>query len=115
MSRIQDLKNKAMGLVYTAIRHGNLTRPDTCSLCDRPAKTISYQHRVGSFFSPQGVPVTKSTIVAHHWKGYEKEVALDVLWICNSCNRLLAGPEYHDGSLSLQELRQIVAESNQPK
>lgn len=108
---IQELKDKAMGKVYTAIKHGNLTRANSCSLCDRPARIISYLYPVAVHYPWQSQKqVTKSTIVAHHWKGYEGEAATDVLWICNQCNRLLAGPEYHDGSLNLEQLRQIAAE-----
>lgn len=111
MSWIQDLKNKAMGKVYTAIKQGKLTRPDSCSLCGSPSKTISYPY--GAHYHSGPIQVTKSNIVAHHWKGYEEEVATDVLWICHSCNLILSGPEYHDGSLSFSELRQIISDRKQ--
>lgn len=108
---LQDLKSKAMGKVNASIKRGKLTRPTSCSLCDSPAKTIVCTYLSTKYYPHETYEhVEKSNIVAHHWKGYEGENATDVIWICNRCNRILYGPEYHDGSFTIPELRQIIAD-----
>ena len=51
--------------VHRAIKAGILIRPDSCPVCGN----------------------SKMRIEAHHHKGYEKEFALDVLFLCTSCHR----------------------------
>ena len=53
-------------LVSKAIRKDDLIRPNTCSLCGHKSER---------------------PIEAHHWRGYEKEYALDIQWLCRTCHR----------------------------
>ncbi len=89
--------NCARKHVRIALKRGELTRPDRCELCNLSA--IAYAQHSGQ----------KTQIVAHHHQGYEPKHALDVWWICRSCNTLLA--HRHDGSLSQAEARELVLES----
>jgi len=54
----------ARNAVWAAIKKGRLVRPDSCSGCGRICR-------------PE----------AHHHRGYEKDVCLDVEWLCPKCHR----------------------------
>jgi len=86
--------------VSRAIESGLLIRPDTCQLCDKKPDA----HLTGK---GDKLKYT-SGIKAHHWKGYDGENALDVLFVCMSCNKILASPEYHTGSYTIEQLREII-------
>lgn len=84
---------KAQNAVSKAIREGVLVRPDTCELCGSIPGLAAH-----------------AQIVAHHWQGYEGDAAIDIMWICASCNVILRGPQYHNGTVSKEEARAIVLE-----
>jgi hypothetical protein len=64
---------KAHYAVRKAIMAGSLIRPKVCEACgDKPGNDIG----------------GKSKIVAHHHRGWKNP--LDVLWVCQRCNRRLA-------------------------
>lgn len=88
----RGMQGLAVRLLGQALGRKELSRPDTCELCGNiPNKE-----------NPQ-----KSLIVAHHWNGYDNP--LDIWWICRRCNNLLMGPEFHNGSVSKEEARAIIA------
>lgn len=89
---------KAQSAVSKAIREGVLVRPDTCELC-------------GSI----PLPAAHAQIVAHHWQGYEGDAAIDVLWICASCNVILRGQKYHNGSVTKEEAQSIIEANRKAK
>ena len=91
----EKAQSRANLLVNQAIAAGQLIRPNTCELCGK-------------------APVIKSNrqIMAHHWRGYEGDAILDVLWVCASCNSRLQGRKYHNGSVSKEEARVIVLSKN---
>lgn len=71
--------------IYAAVRKGLIPGPTNhCPLC--------------------GKDYELSNIVPHHWRGYD--YPLDVWWICCHCNLRLS--HRHDGSLTLEEARQVV-------
>lgn len=72
-------------LVQRAIEEGRLTRADSCEVCNRDV-----------------------SLVAHHWHGYSDEHATNVWWICHKCNTALRGTEYHNGSVTLEQAREVV-------
>lgn len=74
---------KAMAIFNQAIKTGEVERRSSCELCD-----------------------SKSRIVGHHWRGYD--YPLDVWQICDSCNGILRGRKYHNGSVSKEEARHVV-------
>lgn len=81
----RDIMRRAHSMVHSAVKSGELTRLDTCELCE----------------------ATDTQIVGHHWKGHEHH-PLNVLWICQPCNLRLPGEEFHNGSLSPEELKELV-------
>lgn len=94
-------QSKASTLVKQAITAGQLIRPDTCELC-------------GKITDPStGQP--NRQIVAHHYAGYEGDNALRTWWICQSCNCILQGRKYHNGSVSKEEARVIVLKRRSQK
>lgn len=73
-----------------AMKKGEVSRLDTCELCGRnPRKEKRYD------------------LVAHHWNGYDNP--LDIWWICSRCNNILMGPEFHNGSVSKEEAKVVIA------
>ena len=66
------------------VRQGRMVRASSCELCG----------------SGRGV------MVGHHWKGYG--YALNVWWICVTCNQLI---DVHDGSLTKEDARRLVSRS----
>lgn len=82
-------QSKATSLVSKAIAAGQLTRPKSCELCE--------SIRLSGL-----IPI----IVAHHWNGYDDP--LNVWWICRSCNGILGGRKYHNGSVSKEQARQVI-------
>ena len=65
----QTEKDKARSAVRRAVDRGTLTRPPHCEEC-------------GS--TPERAKDGRSTIHAHHHKGYEQP--LDVRWLCPACH-----------------------------
>jgi hypothetical protein len=64
-TRRRDLvKEKARAVYYHAIRTGKLVRPQSCEKCWSTGKKIH----------------------GHHYKGYQKENALEVQWLCPPCH-----------------------------
>lgn len=82
-----------------AVKNGELTRPDTCELCGNTPDLIKV-----NYYSE--TTTTRSQIVGHHWNGHKN--ALDIWWICQSCNHKLIGSHFHDGSISKEESRKYV-------
>ena len=74
----------AYRLVYRALQKGTLMRPAYCQLCGQCGR-----------------------ICAHHWRGYD--YPLDIWWICSRCNALL---DCHDGTLTLESARDLIASLN---
>lgn len=97
-------QTKAHALVSSAVRKGDLVRPDTCELCfDKPGS--SHGNSKGK------VKYQRPLIVAHHWAGYDQP--LNVWWICASCNLILQNK--HDGSLSKSQARGFVTEQKRKR
>lgn len=96
----QKLQCKATTLVNKAIAAGQLIRPDTCEICGEAPKRTPRQI--------QNPHWTRPGIVGHHWRGYEGDAILDLMWICVSCNSKLSGPCFHNGSISKEESRELV-------
>ena len=84
--------------VRQAIDKGILIRPDVCELCG--VNVVQRNEMLKRFGFEKKRPMT----FAHHFNGYDDP--LNIWWICPSCNSQLAGK--HDGTLSLEEARQIV-------
>jgi len=77
-------QSKASRMVTSAIKKGELARPEVCELCgSKPGYTVNHSFGLK-------VPL----IVGHHWNGYDDP--LNVWWICNRCNHSLGAR--HDGS-----------------
>lgn len=95
---------KAHRSVSIAIANGNLKRPDTCELCGRKPEPKKLRRF--------GVPTerTRSRICAHHWNGYENP--LDIWWVCHVCSNLMIGPKFHNGTLSKEEAKVIIADNS---
>jgi len=110
--RIERKQSKASTLVNQAIAAGQLIRPDTCELCGKTPGPAP-EHTKEIWWTERNQ--TNRRIVAHHWKGYEADAAMDVLWICASCNCLLRGRKYHNGSVSKEEARVIVLKRRSQK
>lgn len=55
---------RARRAVREAIVRGDLVRPSMCSKCGR-----------------------QRAVQAHHWRGYDPSVWLDVQWLCTTCHR----------------------------
>lgn len=93
------IRTKAITLVSQAIKAGLLVRPESCELCGRIPQSVT---------TKKGDKWYRPSIHAHHWRGYEGDAALDVWFICVSCNIVLQGLRYHSGSVSKEEARAIV-------
>lgn len=59
-------KRRARGMLYRAMRRGEITRPSECPICGE-----------------------ECTVQAHHHNGYDDEHALDVIWCCQKCHTKL--------------------------
>lgn len=105
-------QSKASTLVNQAIAAGQLIRPDTCELCSK-APGPSTDHPKEIWW--RQINRTNRRIMAHHWRGYEGDAALDVWFICASCNAMLQGRKYHNGSVSKEEARVIVLKRRSQK
>lgn len=92
------IRSRAMRVIYKYLKEGKIIRPDTCELCGAKPGVIKYEY--------EGLIVIRSKIFAHHWNGHEN--ALDVWWLCWTCNRRLPGPYYHSGQVAKAEARAIV-------
>ncbi len=80
-------KRRAYGMICRAIEKGDLVRPNRCELCNR--ERIPYPG-----------------IVGHHYNGYDDQNALNLWWVCRSCNSKLEG--IHDGSMTKEEARCFI-------
>ena len=66
----RDKHRLAWRAVHNAIRKGTLIRPSKCENC-------------GNEFPLKG----REKLTAHHWKGYEEEFYLDIVWLCVDCHK----------------------------
>lgn len=87
----QKQQQQAIDLVNKALKNQEITRGTSCALCDRHL----------------GEQVKR--IVAHHWQGYDHP--LSIWWLCNSCNSKLRGYRFHNGSISIDEARELIKSS----
>ncbi len=85
--------------VKKAITRGELERSDICELCGKSPDPIEVYGRDGEINY-------RHPIFAHHWNGHKN--ALDVWWICQTCNAQLRGDEFHCGQITKEEARQIL-------
>lgn len=90
---------KATETLGLAVGQGKLTRPETCELCGRTPKPVLVRLKSGK-------TIERPSIVGHHWQGYDQP--LNVLWVCHRCNARLAGPEFHNGSMTKEQSREYV-------
>ena len=91
--------SNAQRQIQKALKDGVLVRPDICELCgDIPDPIKMNDIKRGIYF--------RHPIYAHHWNGHNN--ALDVWWICHTCNARLRGDEYHSGLVVKSEARQII-------
>lgn len=95
-----DKQGKAITLVNKAVKDGLLVRPDACELCGEIPKGFAQ-------------PASKCLIHGHHWNGYGN--ALDVWWVCQSCNFKLAGEVFHCGIITKEQAKAIVAMSSEDR
>ena len=65
----RTFRNKARRAVRLALKRGTLVKPDRCEFSD----------------------CTRSVLQAHHWKGYDSENHLNVLWLCSKHHTLAEG------------------------
>lgn len=80
-------RSSAMKLVELAVKDGEMVRPEKCEVCTSKPADCKTQ-----------------SIVGHHHNGYDD--ALNVWFVCRSCNRFLA--HKHDGSLTKEEAKLYV-------
>jgi hypothetical protein len=85
--------------VHRTIDDSRLARAERCEICGRTEAEVfaDIEQRRGRASRRNHV------IQANHWRGYEYRNALDIWWICTSCNGMLWG--HHDGSLTLDAAR----------
>ena len=75
----------ARSAISNALRDERLVRPHHCQICGRVAK-----------------------LHAHHYHGWQKEHHYDVWWLCKHCDPPTNSPLPHDGSLTLQEAKELI-------
>lgn len=93
----KDHLGAAFMRVHRAIDSGRLSRPERCEICGKTEVEVN-----ADIEARRGHAARKSHVIhAHHYMGHE--YALDVWWICTSCNGMLWG--YHDGSLTIEDAR----------
>lgn len=94
MSRAAKNKKDARWKVRNAINAGKLVRPDRCQECSAPNKPASNG---------------RSTIEAHHHKGYD--YPLDVQWLCCKCHKARdycpSGEDQGSAKLTWKDVREI--------
>lgn len=69
--------------VFKAVKEGQITRPDSCELCNIKGRTVG-----------------------HHYNGWDKP--LDIWHICYTCNSALRGR--HDGSLTKEQAKEFITQ-----
>ena len=74
-------KSVAVRRLNQAVKTGAIKKTNACQVCDAPGRTV-----------------------AHHWNGHNHP--FDVWWVCFRCN---ANLKYHDGSVTLEMAREIIA------
>jgi hypothetical protein len=93
-----------------ALRDGTLVRPDRCERCGKPPG-IRYEHHLPWW---RGIipSVPKPAVLAgHHHHGYEKEHALDVVFLCAPCHGTAHAEMRGRAALEAEERRhQVVNE-----
>lgn len=77
-------------LLQRAVQKGEVVPESACETCGRIGK-----------------------VGAHHWRGYEGDAAVDVWWICSSCNAKLRG--CHDGRFALEQAREFIRSGKKPE
>lgn len=106
-------QSKATTLVSKAIAAGQLIRPDTCELCSVSPGGPSLDQPKEVWWAQRSQ--TNKRIMGHHWRGYDDDAVLDLWWICASCNVILRGQKYHNGSVSKEEARAVIEASRKAK
>lgn len=74
-------KNKARATMKRALRKGKIKKPLFCEICGNftlPKNNRDYERR---------------RLEGHHWKGYDVEYAIDVIWCCNRCHNIIEGKD----------------------
>ncbi len=85
MSHRSDAQRHAKNVLYTALRHGDIIRPDACEKC--------------------GKIQTHRGLDAHHHNGYDEDHLLDVEWLCQSCHNKIHGGPKHKGMIHSEETK----------
>jgi hypothetical protein len=101
VSNNYPIERSAWWRLRRAIDASRLLRPDRCEICGKTEDEINADIEARRGHASRRCHV----IYAHHWRGYEYHNALDVWWICTSCNGMLWG--YHDGTLTLDAARAL--------
>lgn len=91
--------------VYKAVKDGKLERPTVCQLCGSVCESVDYVGRFG--------PCKRARIFAHHHNGYDHP--LDVWWICYRCNARLNGRQFHNGTVTMEQARLLIASPRPPR
>lgn len=100
LKELHTKRSNATAKVIRAVKSGKLQRAKQCQLCGTKLRFKKVKTKWGATYS-------RPSIVAHHWNGHDNP--LDIWWICHECNTRLRGPEYHNGSLSLDEAKKFIA------
>lgn len=74
---------KAHRKVSNAINKGTIVKPHVCELCGFVSEYYIQKWKAGRILK------VVNGIVAHHHQGYEGDAAMDVWFVCCSCNALL--------------------------
>ena len=79
----KGLQSIAHRRLKQAIDNGTMRRGPACYTCGVLGKTAG-----------------------HHYRGYE--YPFDVWWLCSRCNANLKGPQFHNGTVSLEDCREYI-------
>ncbi len=91
---------KAHRKVYNAISKGTIVKSHICELCG-----FVFEYHMEKWNAGRTLKVVNG-IVAHHHQGYEGKAALNVWFICQSCNVILGNTI----GISKEEARKIINE-----
>jgi hypothetical protein len=93
-----ETARKAHRKVSNAINGGRLIKSHICELCGFVAEYYMQQWKAGRRLK------VVNKIVAHHHRGYEGDAAMDIWFICRSCNLSLGDTI----GISREEARKII-------
>ncbi len=77
---------EARNSVNNSLRHRKIHRPASCIICDQSTK-----------------------LHAHHYLGWNKKHYLDIWWVCNRCDPSFNSSLPHDGSLTLDQAKELLS------